>query len=71
MELMLGLLPPPQVEIPPKLVALADEVIDETLITLFGGGGPRGRSRSTQQSKKAVCKITLVCHGTTIAMPRP
>src|SRR5207253_10701179 len=38
MELMLGLLPPPQVEIPPKLVALADEVIDETLITLFGGG---------------------------------
>ena len=37
MELMLGLLPPPQVEIPPKLVALADEVIDETLITLFGG----------------------------------
>jgi putative ABC transport system substrate-binding protein len=38
MELMLGLLPPPQVEIPPKLVALADEVIDETLITLLGGG---------------------------------
>ena len=38
MELMLGLLPPPQVEIPPKLVVLADEVIDETLITLFGGG---------------------------------
>jgi hypothetical protein len=35
---MFGLLPPPQVEIPPKLVALADEVIDETLITLLGGG---------------------------------
>jgi hypothetical protein len=39
MELMLELLPPPQVEFPPKLVALADEVIDETLITLLGGGG--------------------------------